>query len=411
MKALIFDPFAGISGDMVLGALVGVGVDADWLEAFVPSLGLDGVELRVEEVTRSGIAAPRVVVTTPEEEPHRHLGEILEIVDAVPVAPRVRERAGEAFRALAEAEATVHGSDPGSIHFHEVGALDAVVDVVAAMAAVEELGAGRAFTRPVTVGSGAVEIAHGRYPLPAPATAELLRGLPVRIRDVPEECTTPTGAAVLRTLVEGSVVPERFTPLRIGYGAGGRDPEGRPNVLRILEVEVGAREGVDGGLVVVQWDVDDHDPEYVPAVRAALASAGAVDVVTHPVGMKKGRPGLRMEALAPEADLDAVIDAAFRESSTIGVRYWPAARRALRRTIDVVEWRGERVRVKRTELPGGSVREKAEYDDVLAAAERLDLPVREVRGGIEGALDRRRAGPPPDDESGSPRTDREDPEG
>lgn len=381
MRGLIFDPFAGISGDMILGALVDLGLEAEWLERFVASLGL-GPEVRVvvERAMRSGISCGRVRFELPHEHAHRHLRHVLEIVDRAEVAPEVKETAGRIFRRLAEAEAQIHGTTVEKVHFHEVGALDAILDVLCAVAGIAELGIERCYTRTVAVGTGYVDIAHGRFPLPAPATLKLLEGLPVRDSGFPGECTTPTGAAILATLTEGRRAPSDMVVLQSGYGAGTRDPKGYPNCLRLVTCTVAAGRGQ---LYLLQADVDDLSPEYVPPAQEALLEAGALDAVVSPVGMKKGRPGLRFEALVPEAGLEGVMTALFETTPTIGARYWPVERPALERREEVVEWQGERIRRKRVRLPNGTERAKPEYEDVLRAGRALGLPPYQVRLALE----------------------------
>lgn len=385
MRALIIDPFAGISGDMLLGALIDLGLSSDWLRELVRSLDL-GAEVVVERADRSGIACGRVRFELPHEHAHRHLKDVLGIVEGSGAAPEVRSTAGEVFRRLAEAEAEVHGVDVERVHFHEVGGLDSILDVLCGVAGVRELGFDACFTRPVAVGSGTVRIAHGAFPLPAPATAKLLAGLPVRETGWPEECTTPTGAALLATLTGGRRAPAEVVYGRSGFGAGTRDPEGRPNCLRLIECTV---EAPGQGVVAVQADLDDMAPEYAAAARDALADAGALDVTLAPVAMKKGRPGLRLEALAPEASLADVLDTLFVHTSTIGARWWRVERAVLAREEEVVEWRGQRIRRKRVRLPDGTTRAKPEYDDVVAAARALGLPPLEVRT----RLNEERSGP------------------
>src|SRR5690606_19325995 len=237
------------------------------------------------------------------------------------------------------------------------------------------------YTRPVTVGSGYVEIEHGRYPLPAPATLKLLDGLPVRDSGYEGECTTPTGAALLATLTEGRRPPAEFIAGRSGFGAGTRDPEDRPNCLRILLCQVPY--AGESRLYLVQADLDDLPPEYVPPAQEALFRAGALDVVAFPAGMKKGRPGVRLEALTTEPKLDAVLEALYRNTSTIGARYWPVQRPALARSEETVEWRGQTIRRKRVRLPDGTERAKPEYEDVVRAANALGLGPFEVRLALE----------------------------
>lgn len=379
LRALIFDPFAGISGDMILGALVDLGLPADWLRELVASLGLP-IHVIVERADRSGIACGRVRFEVPDEVSHRHLPDVLELVDRSGASSRAKERAGAVFERLAEVEAEVHGVAVEKVHFHEVGALDSILDVLCGVAGVYERGYERCYTRPVAVGSGTVEIAHGRFPLPAPATARLLEGLPVRETAFPEECTTPTGAALLATLTDGARVPDTVVYGRSGFGAGTRDPDGRPNCLRLIECRT---EAAAESVLVVEADIDDMAPEYVAAARDALMAAGALDVTLTRIDMKKGRPGVRLEVLTTEPALTAVLESLFAGTSTIGVRYWHVERAVLDRTEEVVEWRGQQIRRKRVRLPDGSTRAKPEYEDVVAAARILGVPPRVVRAELD----------------------------
>jgi uncharacterized protein (TIGR00299 family) protein len=319
----------------------------------------------------------------PEERGHRHLNDIVAIVDGSGLSDPVVQRSKRVFERLARAEAAIHGVPVERVHFHEVGALDSILDVLCSVAGLEELGYTRFFTRPVAVGTGSVEIDHGQYPLPAPATARLLEGLPVRETGHPEECTTPTGAALLAELTGGRRPPSEVRWGRTGYGAGSRNPEGRPNCLRLIECRVESEEagstGAAGALHVVQADIDDLAPEYVAAARDAAMEAGAVDATLVRVEMKKGRPGVRLEALVPEAVLPVVVETLFRGTSTLGLRHWPVDRVVLQREEEVVEWRGHTIRVKTTRLPGGGVRRKPEFEDVAAAARETGLTPHEVR--------------------------------
>ncbi len=387
MRGLIIDPFAGISGDMLLGALIDLGLPVDWLQDRVASLGL-GADVRVEKLDRAGIACSKVTFAVPDEDRHRHLPDILEIVRGSGMEEAVLARAEAVFRRLAEAEAAVHGVAVEEVHFHEVGALDSILDVLCGVAAIAELGYERCFGRAVAVGSGTVTMAHGSYPLPAPATARLLAGLPVRETGYAEECTTPTGAALLAELTGGTRPPGDVVYGRSGFGAGSRDPAGRPNCLRLIECSIpGEAEaaGLAAGPAVytLQADVDDLSPEYVAAARDALMDAGALDVSLVRIDMKKGRPGVRLEALAEELSLQRVLDAFFTGTSTIGVRYWRVDRAVLERTEEELDWRGYRIRVKRVALPDGTTRRKPEYDDVAAAARAEGVTPYEVRAQLE----------------------------
>jgi pyridinium-3,5-bisthiocarboxylic acid mononucleotide nickel chelatase len=380
LRTLIFDPFAGISGDMTIAALLDLGLNESWLRDFVAGLGIGEVAVHVQRVTRRGIAAPHVRFEYPPEKAHRHLRHVLEIIDRSSADTVVRERAAEAFRRIAVAEARIHGTTVEKVHFHEVGAMDAILDVMCIMAGVTELGFEDFRTRPVAVGSGWIDIEHGRYPVPAPATLGILEGVPVTGTELRGECTTPTGAAVLATLTGGRPAPGEFVPGRTGYGAGSRDFEDRPNVLRLLE----ATSVVSGEpLWLLQADLDDLAPEYAAAAIDALLASGALDALLLPLSMKKGRPGVRLEVLAPAASLPAVEDAIFRTTSTIGLRRWPVQRTILQRSVTSREWRGHQIRWKHVTLPDGSTREKPEYEDVAAAAAALGLSPYEVRLALE----------------------------
>lgn len=380
MKALIFDPFAGISGDMTLGALLDLGLDADWLRNFVAGLGLGNITVRIERTRRRGIDSSHIAFELPHEHAHRHLRDVVEIINKSNASDAAKARAIHAFTQLARAEAEVHGTTIEKVHFHEVGALDAILDVLISMAAVEQLGFEEFFTRPVAIGHGWVDIAHGRFPVPAPATLKLLSGLAVTGTELAGECTTPTGAAILATLTGGRPAPDAFRVLGSGFGAGTRDPEDRPNVLRLIAAEI---EPAGETLYVVQADLDDLAAEYVPAAQDALLRAGALDAVICNIAMKKGRPGLRFEALVPAGALDEVLKALFASTTTIGARYWPVRRPALPRTETEVVWRGQKIRRKEVVLPDGTVRSKAEYEDVLRAAEVLGISALEVRKGVD----------------------------
>ena len=383
MPALVFDPFAGISGDMTVAALLDLGLPLEWLQRFVKELELGDIRVNAERVDRKGIACTRLVLELPHEHAHRHLHHVVKIIEGTRVAPEVKERAVHAFTLLAESEAAVHGTTVERVHFHEVGALDAIVDVLSVMAGCHELGATSFHTRPVALGRGWVDMAHGHFPVPPPAVLKLLRGIPVRDPDFEGECTTPTGAALLQALTGGAPPPAEYTPLRDGFGAGTRDPQDRPNCLRLMLVEPRGGHG-EGAVVVVQCEVDDLSPEYVPPLLQAVLDAGAADCTALPLVMKKGRPGVRIEALCDPARLEAVSAALFRAGTTIGLRHWPASRTVLPRRIETVAWRGQEIRVKRSTLPGGGERAKPEFEDVVRAAAALGMSPLEVYRALQG---------------------------
>jgi pyridinium-3,5-bisthiocarboxylic acid mononucleotide nickel chelatase len=378
MRIAIFDPAAGISGDMTLGALLSLGLPTSWLEELPSRLGVTDVRVAVRDVLRSGITCKQVEFGIPEQPHGRHVGELVRLVERAPISDWVKTRAIRAFQLIGEAEGRVHGVAPEKVHLHEVGAVDAVLDIVGGIEGIERLGVESVYHRPVAVGTGWVEAAHGRLPVPAPATALLLEGLEVAAAGPVEgEATTPTGAALLRVLSAGAA-PERWRLVGSGWGAGQRDPKHYPNALRILVAEAA---GEAARVVLLATDLDDMSPEYVDPLRQALVSAGALDVQTWPVQMKKGRQGFRLEVMAPEALADAVTAELFRHSTTAGVRRWFAERATLPRHQLTVRLDGVAVRVK--VLDGGNVRVKPEYDDVLAAAKALGRPPIDVARAVE----------------------------
>ena len=378
MRIAILDPAAGISGDMTLAALLSLGLPVSWLEELPGRLGVDDVRVTVRDVRRAGVTCKQVEFEIAPQPHGRHVGELIRLVERAPISDWVKERAVRAFRLVGEAEGRVHGVAPEQVHLHEVGAVDAVLDIVGGIEGFERLGALAVHHFPVAVGQGWVETAHGRLPVPAPATAILLEGLEIAGGGPVEgEATTPTGAALIRVLSAGAP-PDRWRMVGSGWGAGQRDPKHYPNALRILLAEVASEAG---RVVLLATDVDDMSPEYVEPLRQALVQAGALDVQTWPVQMKKGRQGFRVEVMAPEALAEAVTAELFRHSTTAGVRRWIAERATLPRHQLTVRLDGVAVRVK--VLDGGSVRVKPEYDDVLAAAQALGRPPLEVARAVE----------------------------
>jgi uncharacterized protein (TIGR00299 family) protein len=384
MRIAILDPAAGISGDMTLGALLSAGAPAAWLEELPRRLDLPDVRVMVREVKRSGVACTQVEFAIPEQPHGRHVDELIRLVERAPLSDWVKERAVRAFRLIGEAEGRVHGVAPEQVHLHEVGAVDAVLDIVGGIEGFAQLGVEAVYNLPVAVGTGWVEAAHGRLPVPAPATAILLEGVEVASGSGPVEgeATTPTGAVLLRVLSSGAP-PARWRLVRSGWGAGQRNPPHYPNALRLLVAEHAAEAG---RVVLLATDVDDMSPEYVEPLRQALVSAGALDVQTWPVQMKKGRSGFRVEVMAPEELAEGVTAALFRHSTTAGIRRWVAERATLPRRQVTVQLSPEvAVRVKVLEQPdaGGGVRVKPEYDDVLAAARALGRPPLEIARAAE----------------------------
>ncbi len=385
----LLDPFSGIAGDMMLGALIDSGLDPDWLCALPSRLGLDGVEVRIERVLRAGIACTKVDFDIPPQPHGRHIKQIRAMVASAGVPDSVRERADAAFTAIAEAEGEIHGVAPEKVHLHEVGAVDAILDVVGSVWGLELLGIEKVYCGPIVVGDGTVKAAHGVLPVPAPATLKLLEGHV--IRPGPEgagELVTPTGAALVRALSSGPF-PASYTPLRSGYGAGTRELAGRANALRITIAEPALRDGlVVESLVLLATDIDDMDGESLSALADVLREEGALDVVLLATQMKKGRPGARVEALSTAALADRIENAIFRHGSSIGVRRSFVERHALLRDERTVLLHGEAIRIKRVALPGGGSRAKPEFDDVRRLATRLGRPLRDIAAEALAAAER-----------------------
>ena len=424
-RRAIFDPFSGVSGDMVLGCWLELGrkegLEREWLLDVADRLRLSLEDVRVETVSRAGLTATKVTVVPEggrpelppdlvdgergdEPEPHdgspeagrgapksrnsrgavpsadhhgRAYARIRSTIEDSALPDRSRSLALAAFARLAEAEARVHGVPPEQVHFHEVGAVDAILDICAAADGWVRLGIEDGRTHPVAVGTAWVEMAHGRYPVPAPATAYLLEGTAVRATGYPYELVTPTGAALLAQFTGGRFPSEDATILRVGYGAGTRDPRGHSNCLRVWLAEV---RDAPGAVLVLQADVDDMTPEYVPDLLDACLEAGALDAVVIGTQMKKGRAGWRLEVQVEPRHRDAVEEAVLRHSTTLGLRSWPVSRRVLARATEERKWRGHRIRVKLRDsaVEGGAPRAKPEHDDVAAAAAAEGLPASEL---------------------------------
>lgn len=389
MTIAILEPFSGIAGDMTLGALVDVGLDQDWLRALPARLGLDGVNVHVERVRRAGIDCAKVDFDIPPQPHGRHLRQIREIVQRSDAPEDVKRRADEAFTAIATVEASIHGVPVERVHLHEVGAVDAILDVVGAIWGFQQLGVSEIYCSAISTGDGTVRAAHGTLPVPAPATLRLLEGL--RVRPGPEgsgELVTPTGAALVRVLARGEP-PESYVVLRSGYGAGTKDFPDRPNALRVILADVASVTGdrVEE-LVVLAADVDDMEPEYLAGAAEALRGAGALDVVLFPSVMKKGRPGARIEVLARPGDADALERSLFAQTTTIGVRRLRVQRHALPREMRSVEVRGQSIRMKIVALPDGARRVKPEYDDIARLAEVTGITLREAVTAAREAAER-----------------------
>jgi uncharacterized protein (TIGR00299 family) protein len=371
MRTAILDPFSGISGDMTLGALIGVGLDRDWLRALPERIGLPDAGVEIREVLRGEIVCWKVDFDIPPQPHGRHIAQIRELVDASDAPAAVRERADRVFWSIAEAEGEIHGLPPSEVHLHEVGAVDAILDVVGGIWGFAELEVEDVRCGVIRTGDGTVRAAHGVLPVPAPATLKLLEGH--RVSPGPEgagELVTPTGAALVRELSTGAP-PAEFVPRASGFGAGTKDFPGRANALRIVLADVDHDAGSATRretIARVSADLDDMTPEYLAAVAERARVDGALDALLAPVVMKKGRQGTRIEILCRPADAERFEMLLLRETSTIGVRRTEASRSVLQREERTADVLGHSVRVKVVTLPTGERRAKPEFDDVHRCA-------------------------------------------
>jgi uncharacterized protein (TIGR00299 family) protein len=372
-----FDAFSGISGDMTVGALLDLGFPFAELERHVAALPLSGCELVLEHREHGPIRAAKFDVRTSGTQPERTFATIRTILEETPLPPRARELALAAFRELAAAEGRVHGVAPDHVHFHEVGGVDAIVDILGAALGVDALGITSLAVGPLPLGSGIVDTRHGRIPVPAPATVELLRGFAVRPGDGEGEMVTPTGAAILRGFGAISGAPGALRVVRVGYGSGTRRLADRPNVLRVLLGEAESAAPCADEMLVIETNIDDMSPELYEHATARLFTAGAVDVTLVPVHMKKGRPGVLLQILAPRARRDDLAAVLFAETTTIGVRFHAVERLTLAREVVDVETRYGTIVVKVATGPGART-VAPEYESCRAAAERHGVPLRLV---------------------------------
>jgi pyridinium-3,5-bisthiocarboxylic acid mononucleotide nickel chelatase len=370
------DLSAGASGDMLLGALVDAGVPLDVPAAAIATLAVESIRLETEPVTRHGLGATRVHVHAPPSEEHRTWADVRALLLEADLPTPVREGALAVFERLAVAEGRVHRVSPEDVHFHEVGALDALADVVGVVAGFAHLGLTRLTASPVALGSGSARSAHGVVPIPGPAVLELLAGIPVVAGAVPAEMCTPTGAALVAELVSEWAALPAMRVSRTGMGAGGRDPVELPNVVRLVLGE--PADAAPSGPAVLEANIDDLDPRLWPGVLDALFAAGASDAWLTPILMKKGRPAHTLSVLCQPEAIPDVQAAVFATTSTIGLRVAPVGKVALDRTASSVEVLGGQVGVKIATAGGRVVNVSVEYEDVAALARASGLPVKEV---------------------------------
>ena len=389
MRTAYFDCLSGISGDMTLGALVDAGASLDQLNAAIGSLGLPGCRLVSEEVKKRGFRAIQVTVNYQEEHAHRHLSHILKLIDGSILNDRQKDLATGVFRKLAEAEAKVHGTTIEKVHFHEVGAADSIADIVGSAVGLDLLGIERIVASPVPTGCGTIKIAHGTCSVPAPATAELLTGIPIAECSIPKEMTTPTGAAILAALADDFGPLPAMVIERSGFGAGQRDLEEQPNILRLL---IGEAENVKRGpstpaIWIQETNLDDMTGEQIAYCTERLWEVGALDVYTTAIQMKKNRPAVKLTVLCTADQLEDAEAILLRETTTLGIRRWQAERTVLDRIPHTVDTPLGPVVGKIGRLQDGALRFAPEYEACRRVAQERNVPLREVFEVVQRAFD------------------------
>ncbi len=369
-----FDCFSGISGDMTLGAFIELGVPPEWLaETLKTDLSIE-FDLSVDPISRSGITGSQVTVSAADHKA-RHYSDIRKMIQNSGLADAVKARSLEMFERLASAEAGIHGCSKEDVHFHEVGALDAIVDIVGCALCMEYLRIDRVFASKIPLGRGSVTCAHGTLPVPVPATVAILKDVPVYGTDIPYELVTPTGATIIKTVAQGFGAMPDMTIHSTGYGGGSRDIDAMPNLLRIV---MGRAAAPGAPMVIVETCIDDMNPEIYGFVMERLMAEGAVDVYMVPVFMKKQRPGTLLQVLCPLSCREAVIERILTETTTLGLRYYDVHRRILERDAITVDTRFGPIAAKRIKRPGGAVQIVPEYEACKAAAAAHNIPIRDV---------------------------------
>jgi uncharacterized protein (TIGR00299 family) protein len=382
-KIAYLDCFSGISGDMLLGALLDAGLSFQALATAIGSLPIEGYGLDTQKETRHHIAGTRFIVTVhAEKQPHRNFEDIRSIISGSGLSDAVKGKSIAIFKILAEAEAKVHGVPPDEIHFHEVGAVDSIIDVVGGVYGIEALGIEALYASAMPLGSGFVKTAHGKMPLPAPATVAILKDVPIYDAGIRHETVTPTGAALVKGLVEafGKLPPMAID--RIGYGAGLADLQDRPNLLRVMIGSLQSQTGADT-VVLLEANVDDVSPEWLGYVMERLFEAGALDVAFIPLQMKKNRPGVQVQVMGQIGKTEALTDILFHEGISLGIRFQPIQRIALQRSEAEIDSPWGRMRVKKVQDRKGTARFAPEYEACREIALKSGRPLREIFRWVE----------------------------
>lgn len=376
MNIAYWDCFSGVSGDMILGALVDAGLDGNKLEKLPIQIGLPQIDITIEKVIKLGITATKVHVNFPHEHVHRHLPDIERIIDAAAVSQKVKSDAKAIFLKVAQAEAQVHGIPVKKVHFHEVGALDSIFDIIATAWGVEQLGIEKHYYNRVALGAGRVQMAHGIYPIPAPATSLILKGSRIEHGPVPFELTTPTGAAILMHYCQQETAPS-YSPQKVGYGAGTANFEQHPNLFRLILGTV-VQASMSERVVLLQANIDDMNPQHFPFLIEQMIEAKALDAYITPIIMKKGRPAFTLNVLAHSMDVSSLEKCIFEHSTTIGIRKQTMQRTVLKRSVGKFTSSLGVVDYKQVIKPNGLVEKRPEFESLKQIALKKELPLRTV---------------------------------
>jgi uncharacterized protein (TIGR00299 family) protein len=386
MKVLCYDCFSGISGDMNLGAMIDLGIEKSFLIKELNRLNLKGWKLAAEKDQRHGITGTKVtVIQSQHERKHKYLSDIELIINESSLDGKTKDLSKRIFRKLAEAEAAVHGTSPDKVHFHEVGAIDSIIDIVGAAICFRALKVDAVFVTTVELGSGFVNCEHGRLPVPAPATVEIMKGIPVRKGGVDFEATTPTGAAILASIGTNFGKLPAFRTEKTGYGIGQKDHTEVPNLLRVFLGEA-ADEDTGHEALLLECNIDDMNPEFYEHISDKLFDAGASDVFISGISMKKGRPGSMLSILCEKGHEDVLRDIIFRESTTVGIRTFTFRKDTLVRKFEIFNTVYGNITVKRSFFRGKEVSYKPEFNECRKIAVEKNLPVKEIYNNIMAQL-------------------------
>jgi len=388
-KIAYIDAYSGVSGNMLLGALIDLGFPRTRLQQLKKALGLDAIKISIKKAEQNNLAGVLVKISGEKNPPKRNLSRIRKIIRSAQLPKPVKEKSIKAFQLLAEAEAKIHSCSPEQVHFHELGAVDTIMDIVGVILGFYELGVEKIYASKIPLATGEVECAHGRIPLPAPATLELLKGIPVKGINTNQELTTPTGAVLLRVLAEGfGSIPE-MTLEKIGYGLGEKNLGERANLLRIL---IGKTHRSPEELFVFESTIDDMNPEYYQPLLERLFQAGALEVALVPAYLKKNRPGIILKGLTQEKKLFQILEQIFLHSTTLGVRYYPVARWALSREEVKIKTRYGLVRAKKLSFKNQE-RIYPEFEDLKKLAEKFNLSIIDLEAEVKSQWEKIRKKP------------------